>query len=792
MMLIDAYFKQAISFSKSLTIKFKDVAIAMNAGVLVNGGTISRNPREWKYYMNMAGEKHSSNKDVLVILKETGEEVVLTKEILDNNPYTRQELQKLDAYYDDLIDNYPEEEVFIRGCLWPIDKETAIAAEDGTILAYDTSYPASNEYNLIRELQTYIYSFLQRWHVAAYTITDELYLSSMLAVLYSTLPSRIINSKLDKIQTNEADAFHLEHYFRSNLNLYDDLTILKPQTQFWLYNNFEYIKRNIGKHGTFTKLIEKVFQENELGIGEYIIKQPDNVLNEDAKLTESVFNKSEALTMTKSLNKSYKMSEDQEKSIEKAVLLEIDSVATISEDDLSSKNTYLVDEVNTAIQNKYLDNQKTKMLDIGVGILYKRYGFDLFRVVLDHWVYLCKQNQRDPEQPGLAIFKEPTIDFTDPNTSKSYAISPRVGLLMLVKLMLIVTGQTDQKIQDLYYTMVLPKSTTEIDKVFNKMYDDGYISYYIEDFKKNIPAHIPYFSQKEVVQDYLNNVVNFYSYVWMQDANSESIATSFLIKQLFGYSLQQGKYTITTEPKTIDQLLQDEGIVYKLEDDADIRKSIEDLILAFTGVHVDEYYYIKQMLEHTKSLLGKVTSYTVQIVTDSKNEKSTPAFYNNMEAFKVRNGLINVTGSEFAPLEKEYVNIIAKGLNFIDEATLIYINDVPMQSAFCRQTIKGQAEIYKGPLVYTHPVLQIDMAMPFVMDTKNCPHEDHFLTDVKGIWSPNEDFTGKNMGAGNNTYEGKLFSHLENSVPTSLTVDKATQDVIGTMEIDPITIEFID
>ena len=116
--------------------------------------------------------------------------------------------------------------------------------------------------------------------------------------------------------------------------------------------------------------------------------------------------------------------------------------------------------------------------------------------------------------------------------------------------------------------------------------------------KKHIPIHNPYFSSKEEMGKFIHEVLDYYSYVWSMDANTESIATSFLIKQVFGYTIQSDSYTLTDNEDglTIDQLLESVGVNYEVRDDFNIESSISELILTFTGINVDEYYYIKLML----------------------------------------------------------------------------------------------------------------------------------------------------------------------------------------------------
>lgn len=759
MFTIETYIKKSISFSKSLIIKFKDVAIAVNKGLEIQGVPTPKEERDWKYYLNISGRRHFTNKDVIIPVIETGKEEILSKELLDNNPYTRKELKKLDQYYTDLIERYPEEELFIKGCIFPVDIDQAIRAEDGTILDYDTSFVESNEYNLIRELETYIKLFISRWHNRSYTITDELYIASMLAVLYANLPSKVLASKIDKIQTNEVDSFNLENFFRSKLGIWNEISILKKETVFWLYNNLDYLMNNLGKQETMNLLVNKVFEENGIGIGEYILKQPDLEIDNSVRYDELPIIKKDTIALSKKLNDSYKIAENTEVSIEKIVELELNDTYGDTPPEIK---TFITNDVINKVEERNLDNQKTKILDIAVGKLFKRYGFDLFRVIVDHWVYLAKKNQKGDIFTEY-VYKEPTLDYVEPNDSKTYAITPKVGLLMLLKLMLKLTGNTEQRIKTLNYSYVLPKSEKVLEDALDKVYDDGYIGYYIDEMKKHIPIHKPYFSSKEEMGKFIHEVLDYYSYVWSMDANTESIATSFLIKQIFGYTIQSDSYTLTDNEDglTIDQLLESVGVNYEVRDDFNIESSISALILTFTGIHVDEYYYVKLMLNYARSLIGKMSSYTIQTIADSNTEKSSPAFYNNLSAFKVRKGIITVRDGEFIPLEQYHTEIDSAALNFIDEATLIYVNSTDIVSAFCKKPIWGQAEVYTGPIVRTRPVFDVELKPTFVMDTQLCEHKDQFILDVKAKFSPLETNVPSTDTHGDTDYNGMVFTHSE-------------------------------
>ena len=295
---------------------------------------------------------------------------------------------------------------------------------------------------------------------------------------------------------------------------------------------------------------------------------------------------------------------------------------------------------------------------------------------------------------------------------------------MLIKLLLKLTGNVEQKIKTINYTYVLPKSEKVLEDALSKVYDDGYISYYINDIKKNMPIHSPFFSSKEDMGKFIYEVLDYYSYIWSMDTNSESIATSLLIKQIFSYALESDCFHLTDKEDglTIDQLLESVGINYEVRDDFNIQASISELILTFTGIHVDEYFNVKLMLKYARSLIGKMSSYTIQTIADSSTEKTLLAFYNNLNAFKVRKGVITIKEGKFIPLEQYHTEIGSTASNFIDEATLIYVNSIDMVSAFCKKPIWGQADIYNTPIVRTRPVFDVELKPTFVMDTQLCDH----------------------------------------------------------------------
>ena len=77
---LNKYLKNNIALANSLVIKTNEIARAMNLGIAKTYATeIPQDNTQWKYYLNLAGEKHFSNNDVQITLIETNKKVSFTK-----------------------------------------------------------------------------------------------------------------------------------------------------------------------------------------------------------------------------------------------------------------------------------------------------------------------------------------------------------------------------------------------------------------------------------------------------------------------------------------------------------------------------------------------------------------------------------------------------------------------------------------------------------------------------------------------------------------------------------------
>jgi hypothetical protein len=252
-------------------IKSDAVAIATNLLVLQNTGipVTSDDRTTWKYYQNISGIYHSSDTPMVVYSLDSESQISFDKATLATNLVTKEAYAYGSTYYNELLAAYPEQEMLILGILYPADINGAIAAKDGTILAYPTGLVEDEEISLIPNLQAWVYAYMNRWVVSGFTITDNLYLASYMGQLYLHLIAVITNLRLSKCKTNEVHSFHLNQYLKSHGFIDQYLKQMTRAQALNMYRNINYYERHAGFQSTFTSLVDVLLTQANLPAYEY-------------------------------------------------------------------------------------------------------------------------------------------------------------------------------------------------------------------------------------------------------------------------------------------------------------------------------------------------------------------------------------------------------------------------------------------------------------------------------------------------------------------------------------------
>lgn len=271
----DIYRNDTIKLIRSVVVKFSPIATQMNhwlgkdLRVLVDEDA----PETWKYYMNMAGEYHSTDQMMFVRSADTLETIEFTKENLVYHRATAREYVPGSMMYESLARQYPDQTALINGILYPIDINRAIDARDGQILFYDEALVEPQEDAFLYKLQDWIDVYIIRWWNPNFAITDEMYLPAFWGTMFNSMVSGIMNLRLAVAKTNMANSYHIREYLASHGHLDEYLPYLDTRQRLWLYRNINYIQRNAGKQDTFNRLVKNILTPRGIPLIRYTLEQ---------------------------------------------------------------------------------------------------------------------------------------------------------------------------------------------------------------------------------------------------------------------------------------------------------------------------------------------------------------------------------------------------------------------------------------------------------------------------------------------------------------------------------------
>jgi len=278
--LIKNYYQSNIDLIRTIAIKSERSALIQNQQIRYRYGNsaVSRlHPETWKYYLNLSGEYHPTDKVITIRSLDTLEQIVFNKENLVNHPNTAIEYQYGTRYYRTLVSQHSILEDLIMGILMPCDITSAIEAEDGTILRYHQSLVEENEYSLIKDLEASVKRHLSRWYVDAYTITDEYYLMAYIASLYLFMTTKLLNLRDERRNTYEAHSFHVRMFLRGYMGLDQYYKFLTRKQAMYLYRNMPRLVKSMGYDSQFNELVEHLFTERNIQVLGYNVRQTNRI-----------------------------------------------------------------------------------------------------------------------------------------------------------------------------------------------------------------------------------------------------------------------------------------------------------------------------------------------------------------------------------------------------------------------------------------------------------------------------------------------------------------------------------
>lgn len=778
---INKYYKNTHLLTNSLCIKFIDAAYAVNRGLLKNNRLTSiygynliptDDMKTWKYFLNMAGVKHFTNNDVKIKLLENNELVSLSKEVLITYTYTRDELRKNGSYLNNLIYQYPEDSSYIKGCIYPVDIDKAVEAADGTILNYDSDFVEPNEFNLIPEIEEFIKGFYARYNISDFILTDDLYFASFLGVLFNKIPNKIINIRLSKINTNEVHSFHLEHFFRSNLDLWHNVAKLNSETKFWLYKNLDYLTKHIGTEETFQTILTKIFDSNNIGVGEYLLENKDLTLNTDVTdLKQSVFKDNGVKFTTSKLNNSYIMDNNNNLSTDTIINLEL---TTVNDYDIAFEPE-LVDDVirnqNLLLDKAIVNKQKTKILDINTIKLFNNNGVDELLSIMDNWLYLASNNKYTRK-----------LYYTDPNTKNTNEITPLEGFYILLKYLLKLNNNIDIQLTTLKWSKIINSEISSPEILTGGLFNNEYLTDIAETIYSLLPNDIYNVNNSTEFKDYMEIRNNLYNYIWLMDSNANNPTVNGNLKHIVNRLCVDGEVNLRVngESLTIDGLLNNLGLNFDIEENYDIYSSIKELFLTFTGINISVYEELDNDTDNYIQILNKLTSYTLQIIKSVDDMNSLYSTYTSDSVFDGSNGLITVIKARtIDPLERLHYVTQGSGNNFVENTKVVNFNIPP--------TI----ELYSGVTnIITLPVVNSGESSVFSYDNPDTVLE--LLTTFEPVTS-----AGSSVVYSDNVLDSDLsHGYINDFITPTVTIENVISDLFiidndGNIVNEEIVVEIV-
>lgn len=656
----EKYKSLAFDLAKTLVIKSSASANAINLLLTLKFGSNAvdaNNPASWKYYLNLSGQYHTSdlldieavntnigivgNKITIKSLDTLLDITLDSSSTLDTHPNTKTAYVYGTRYYDALLAKYPAQEQLIIGLLSPVDINSAILAEDGSILSYYPDLVEAQEITLIADLEAWIKSMLIRWHINAFMITDSLYSTAQHAILYMYLVPTILNLRLARCKTAEAHSFHIKVYLAGHENLDRFYPYLTHKQALWLYRNIDRVVKYSGHTATFDWLVQNILSNRNIPLDGLTIYQQKG-FNDSGLSNYSFIRKPVGSILSAASN-------------------DITSLTTVlaKEDKVLPGNvTYnanMLGKINNDIQDTNVGVRLTKVLDSSMLDTTDETRYTLTDELFNHWIYMAATDKY------AAI-----VNFKDPINSNIVTLSVKDAFVYIIFLMdkafkrgltqmpsFTVGGITRDKTftaKSLYPNNASVNVKTILNNAFN--------------------AHTPIVNQRNVLGFY-NLVNNFYK--------NKQIYQDIVAKQqhhvergLIEIGLDKLTFNTTVEFKNADGtpivfatwLLQN-NIVDGTYTNEQIVLLIDAVTTAVTGFKLDPTTMLKNIQAAMVGIMKQLSSYTVQFLSSINASGIKPIRW-----AAIRVGDINTKGAGKAGLA--IANIKPVNVNSLQRLLVAY------------------------------------------------------------------------------------------------------------------------
>lgn len=591
----DVYVDQTILLIQSMVIKSDDGAEGINKylqSVYGDSAVNTVDPTTWKYYLNLAGIYHATDKIMTVTSLDTLETIQFTKENLNEHLATARAYRFGTRYYRELVSAYPTQELLIKGILTPVDMTTAINAEDGKILYWDNTLVESNEYSLIENINTWIAAYKLRCENKQFAISDDLYLTVSHAVMYMLMLPAIMEMRLKMCKTIEAHSFHVKQYLASHNGLDKYFDFMTVKQRFFLYRNIRYIQRHAGANETLALLIEKMLTARNIPISYYTVRHNIENLLTDLDVEVVLRKKPLNLGTNSTTYDLLELSEgfDKENDLARENAVYRDEYLDIARDDLARSTSNVV-------LTKMLEST---MVDYTDSTMYK-----LNEVLLSHWLF-----------HSVKGYYRAVVSCNNPATGERYSLKALEAFTLMTYCFFKANNLNLEYIPPMTATHVQRLgfiTTKDLLKVVSKKYQPN-LTGLLDDVRKTRPAVAKVIS----IQAFYNQTYKIYKHINLQ---RDMIAT-------VGHMEMRAQFEAATKRLYTDWIhfpselvrwrdwLAERNINLDKMNREDFETMYTELFNEGTGLNLVSKQSLKDIQAAMISVLQTLSSYSIQFVAN--------------------------------------------------------------------------------------------------------------------------------------------------------------------------------
>jgi hypothetical protein len=636
--LYELYVNATTDLAQSIVVKFDALALGVNLAVLLKTGQNAdpANPASWKYYQNICGQYHSSDTAMSVYSLDSENIIPFTVSSLAANPVTKAAYAFGSTYYNDLLSAYPDQEMLILGILYPANLTKALAAKDGTILAYPTHLVEPNEVDFIRVLQAWIYAYVHRWFNSAYTVTDNLYMAAFFGQFTLHLVGIITNLRLAACKTNQAHSFHIQQYLKSHGFLDAYMRQMSRGQALDMYRNINYYERNAGFEATFEQLVEVVLSAAGLPAYRYeMLHNQESLQHENAADTQHLLSIAH-----------FKRSAINERGRQYPLpTVSLPQLHAIAADQTPYNDAYQdahYEEISHKLSLSRHARLPTKVIECAINPVGTPSALPTDAILFAHWIDWVSESRyavpvefvpegdkvpvRLTHQQAVAIWIYATHRAREPEDDPDYPHLTRVPPIQVSRAL----RTPKPLIEDLY--AVVSKDTAFTHDVIEEIHASGVV----------IPSSIASLTefQQQCGRIYTANILQFNLYSFQQDPQARGNAQAAAARLYADKVVRLDRLADPDHPELgmeFNTLIQQLGLNFTGYRAVDYYNTAIRIMSAATGSDLNDLLDPANVQQAMVSLLRYLSSYSIQIVMSGASALRTTVPRPDVRVHDVKN-----------------------------------------------------------------------------------------------------------------------------------------------------------